>query len=286
MRKTIHTIATDDAGWMLPLFEPSIERWSRRRLEQLGMAARTQQKALRAIARALEDGPISRPAAAERVTAAGIELTAQTRLHVIGLAVCSGIAVLGPDLGARPSLIRREDWLGKPPKFDRARALAELARRYMGGFAPATDRDFAYWSGLPLRDVRAGLDAIASELEEVRVGEERMLTLRGLLPRLPRSGQVRMLGMFDTYLLGYKDRSFTTGNEHRGTVSDGGGGIYSVIVRDGVVVGGWTGSRRRGRLAISLDDPDALPAETRPGVEAEIEDISRFEGKPVELRRG
>ena len=28
MRMTIHLIPTDDAGWMLPLFEPGIERWS------------------------------------------------------------------------------------------------------------------------------------------------------------------------------------------------------------------------------------------------------------------
>ena len=37
MRMTIHLIPTDDAGWWLPLFEPVIEKWSRRRLEQLGM---------------------------------------------------------------------------------------------------------------------------------------------------------------------------------------------------------------------------------------------------------
>ena len=72
-------------------------------------------------------------------------------------AVVSGIACLGPDRGKTTCLVRREDWLGKPPPFDRDRALAELARRYVGAFGPATDRDFAYWSGLPLRDVRAGL---------------------------------------------------------------------------------------------------------------------------------
>ena len=38
MRMTIHMIPTEDAGWWLPLFEPGIERWSRRRLTQLGTA--------------------------------------------------------------------------------------------------------------------------------------------------------------------------------------------------------------------------------------------------------
>jgi hypothetical protein len=283
MRKTVHIIATEDAGWMLPLFEPLIEKWSRRRLEQLGMPDRTQDKALRTIARALDDGPLTRPEAAARVTDAGITLNAQTRLHVVGLAVTSGLALLGPDRGAQSMLVRREDWIGEAPPFDRDRALAELARRYVRAFGPATDRDFAYWSGLALRDVRAGLDAISDELEEIRVGEARMLMLRGGVPRAPRPNQVRMLGGFDTYLLGYKDRGFATGDEHRGTVSDGGGGIYPVIVRDGVVEAGWRVSRKRGGLEISFNDPESIPRDMQAAIDSEIADISRFEGLAATL---
>lgn len=283
MRKTVHIIPTEDAGWMLPLFEPSIERWSRRRLEQLGMSRRRQEKALRTIAGALDDGPLTRPEAAARVTDSGIALDAQTRLHVVGLAVTSGVAVLGPDRGAQSMLVRREDWIGAAPPFDRERALAELARRYVRAFGPATDRDFAYWSGLALRDVRAGLDAISAELEEIRVGEEPMLVLRGRRSRAPRVDQVRMLGGFDTYLLGYKDRGFATGAEHRGTVSDGGGGIYPVIVRDGVVQAGWRISRKRGGLELSFNDPESIPREMNAAIDSEIADIARFEGTTVTL---
>jgi hypothetical protein len=283
MRKTIHIVPTEDAGWMLPLFEPLIERWSRMRLEQLGMAPARQEKALRTIAGALDDGSLTRKEAADRVTEAGIALNAQTRLHVVGLAITSGLAVLGPDRGAQPMLVRREDWIGEIPPADRGRALAELARRYLRAFGPATDRDFARWAGLALRDVRAGLDAISAELEEVRVGEERMVVLRGGAPRLPRRDQVRMLGGFDTYLLGYEDRGFATGDEHRGTVSDGGGGIYPVIVRDGVVEAGWRVSRKRGKLEISIDDRGSIPREIREAIDSEIADIERFEGVPVTL---
>jgi Winged helix DNA-binding domain len=287
MRMTIHTIATEDAGWMLPLFEPLMERWSRRRLQQLGMAAGSQDKALRTIARALDDGPLTRPEAAARVTQAGITLNAQTRLHIVGIAVTSGLALLGPDRGAQSMLVRREDWIGAAPPVDRQRALAELARRYVRAFGPVTDRDFAYWSGLPLRDVRGGLGAISAELEQVRVGEQEMLALRGRLPRLPRPDRVRMLGGFDTYLLGYKDRTFTTGDRHRTTVSDGGGGIHPVIVRDGVIVGGWRLYRKSGRLEISFA-AGSRPAGMQAAIDAEVADIARFEGPDttLEIRSG
>jgi hypothetical protein len=283
MRTTVHLIPTEDAGWWLPIFEPGIEKWSRRRLSQLGMSAGQENKALRVIAKALADeGPMTRPEAAQRVVEAGIKLNASTRLHVIGLAVTSGIACLGPDRGKQTCIVRREDWIGKPPPFNRDRALAELARRYIGAFGPATDRDFAYWSGLPLRDVRAGLESIAKEIEEIRVGEETMLVRRGGLPRVPAAGQVRMLGNFDTYLLGWKNRSFSVASEHATHVKEGGGGwIRPVILEDGIVIGGWRSSRKGEALEITLNLPEAERERLGGKIDAEVADISRFEAMDV-----
>jgi uncharacterized protein YcaQ len=288
MRKTIHLIPADDAGWWLPLFEPMIERWSRQRLDQLGMPAGEQDNALRAIGRALaDDGPLTRTEARERVKAAGLALDAQTGMHVALLAVVSGTACLGPDRGAQTCLVRREDWLGAPQPINRDAGMAELARRYLRAFGPATDRDFAYWSGLGLREVRTGLEAISRELEEVQVGEEPMLVLRGAVPRLPRAGQIRMLGNFDTYLLGWKDREFSVSPEHARHVREGGGGwIRPVILHDGVVVGGWRSSRKDGRIAISLEPSSRVDARARKEIDAEIEDIVRFEGRPATLVAG
>jgi hypothetical protein len=285
MRMTIHLIPTEDAGWWLPLFEPDMERWQRRRLGDLGLPSRDAEKALAVIGRALaEEGPMTRTEARERVESAGVKLSTQTGMHIVGLAVTSGMACLGPDRGRQACLVRREDWLGKQRSVDRDTALAELARVYLRAFAPATDRDFAYWSGLGLRDVRSGLEAISSEIEEVRVEEEVMLTPRGRLPRLPRTGQVRMLGNFDTYLLGWKDRGFSVTGEHAIHVKEGGGGwIRPVIVEDGIVIGGWRSSRKGGRLEISLNLPKAERRRLGAAIDAEIADIERFEGTEARI---
>src|ERR1019366_8096499 len=58
------------------------------------------------------------------------------------------------------------DWVTAPPPIPRERALAQLARRYPAGHGAAGDRDLAKWAGLPLRDARAGLAAIASHLSQ------------------------------------------------------------------------------------------------------------------------
>jgi hypothetical protein len=285
MRMTIHLIPTDDAGWMLPLFEPRIEKWSRRRLEQLGMPARDVGKALRVARRTLvREGPVTRPELRERIAAAGVELNTQTGLHVIGLAVTSGLACLGTDRGRTTCLVLREDWLGKLPRFDRDAALAELARRYLNAFGPATDDDFAYWSGLPLGEVRRGLQGISAELVESRIGDQTVLSLRRRRPRLPSKGQLRMLGNFDTYMLGYRSRDFAVPAEHSTALKEGGGGwIRPVIVQDGLVIGGWRSTRKGGGIEISLNLSQAFSAAQRKAVEAEVADIARFEGRTATL---
>jgi hypothetical protein len=285
MRMTIHLIAADDAGWMLPLFEPAIEKWSRRRLGQLGMPNRTQEKALRVVKRVLEkEGPLTRPEVAERISSAGVELNSSTRLHIIGVAVTSGIACLGPDRGRKTCLVLRDDWLGKPPRFDREAALAELARRYLRAFGPATERDFAYWSGLGLGEVRTGIGGISAELSESCLGEETLLSLRGQRSRLPPAGKVRLLGAFDTYMLGYRDRGFAVPAHGVAAVKEGGGGwIRPVIVEDGRVIGGWRSTRKDGAIEITLNPFRPLSAAACKAIDAEVADISRFEGLPATL---
>jgi hypothetical protein len=287
MRMTIHMISTEDAGWMLPLFEPAMERWERRRLEQLGMPAADVAKSMRVAKRTLErDGPLTRPEMRERIAAAGVKLTNQTGLHVVGLAVTSGLACLGPDRGRSSCLVRRDEWLGKLPRFDREEALAELSRRYLGAFAPASEADFAKWSSLPLRDVRAGLELISPELVESRVGEETLLSLKGQGKRWPPGGALRMLGAFDTYMLGYADRDFALPSEHREAYKAGGGGwLRPIVVRDGVVIGGWSYRRKGDAVEVTLGAPDSLTDADRKAIESEVADIERFEGVPARITR-
>ncbi len=106
-----------------------------------------------------------------------------------------------------------------------------------------------------------------------------MLAIRGGLPRLPATGQVRLLGNFDTYLLGWKDRGFSVAGEHAMHVKEGGGGwIRPVILEDGIVVGGWRSSRKGGRLEITLNLPRAERERLGAKIDAEVADIARFEG--------
>ena len=277
MRNTVHLIATDDLPWMRPLFAPRMEAFDRRRLGQLGVDARAQDRVLAAIRKALDSGePVSRGELSEHVERLGIEVTPERRVHTFPLAVSAGVACIGPGEGAKATLVATADWLPRQRDRPRDEALAELARRYFAAFGPATEADLAGWAGLPLRDVRAGMAAIAAELREVEIEGARAWTPKGRAPKLdPRL--VRLLPAFDNYLMGYRDRSFLTTPERWKRIGPGGGILWPTITVGGTAAGVWKVRRAGGRLSIELEPFSPLDQELAQAVEAEVADVRRFE---------
>jgi hypothetical protein len=278
MRSTVHMLASEDAGWLLPLFNPGLVADSRRRLGQLGLDASSQDRALAEIRKALEnEGYLGRSELVERLGRLGIEIDAGRRVHLFRLATGTELAILGPDRGAQTLLALRAEWLGERPRHDRDAALRELARRYFRAFAPATEVDFAGWSGLPLRDVRAGIGAIAGELSEVRIGSERAWSpKRGA--RRARRGVVRLVPGWDNYLMGHRARDFIAGPDLWPRLMPGGGLIRPTILLDGMAVGTWGARRKGGGVEVEVSPFGRLDADVGEAVRAEVEDIQRFEG--------
>ncbi len=142
-----------------------------------------------------------------RLTEAGVRTEGQAFIHLMFLASARGILVRGPMVGKQHAYALVRDWLGEPKPVDRTQAVAELARRYLVGHGPADDRDLARWAGLPLRDARAGLEAIASELEQRQDG---LVDLKGRADPAPLPPP-RLLGAYDPLLLGWTSREEVLG---------------------------------------------------------------------------
>jgi Winged helix DNA-binding domain len=283
MRKTVHLIASEDAGWMLPLFAPTIVPWSRRRLGELGVPAAQQDRVLSLIHRAIDrEGPLTRPELVDRLAGSGVGGATEAKYHLWTLATLDGELCLGPDRDGQTCLVRTRDWIGKLERRPREESLAELARRYLRAYAPASERDFVRWAGLPLRDGRLGLERIVSELSEVRAGAETLLVL-GRGPRRARGRVVRLLGAYDNYNLAYESREFAIPGAHEKQIVPGGGIVRPAIVVDGRLVGTWTSKRSGKRLTVAIDSFETLKPEVAQAIEAEVADIGRFEGLTAKL---
>jgi hypothetical protein len=281
-RGTLHLVRPDDFPWLLALTAPTLVSANRHRLGQEGIPPDDAERGVAVIEKALaEDGPLSRRELTNRVAAAGIRTAGQAMVHLLFAASLRGLIVRGPMVGNSHAFVLVRDWLGAPapslPGGDRDRALAELARRYLTGHSPASDRDLAYWSGLPLRDARAGLRAIGSELVELGDG---LVELAGL-PEAPGRLPARLLGVFDETTVGFPDRRWLVARAHSAFAFSG--GVFRALATiDGRAVATWGARRTDGALAIQLQPFDPLSPEVEEALAVEARDVARFEGRRLE----
>jgi Winged helix DNA-binding domain len=123
-----------------------------------------------------------------------------------------------------------------PPREE---AAAYLIRRYLAAFGPATRADVSAWSGVPIRDLAPGFDALRLR----SFGDERGRELFDL-PRAPlASGDTpappRLLPRWEELLLAHKDRTRILPDEYRSQVIGVNGDVRQAILVDGFVAGYW-----------------------------------------------
>ncbi len=266
-RGTLHLVRVEDYPWLHALTTPSVVTGNARRLMQEGVSPSQADRAVALIERALaQRGPHTRSQLKRLLVAADIPTAGQAFVHIIMCASLRGIMVRGPMVGREHAFVLVRDWLPAWPKVDREHALAALARRYLAGHGPATDRDLAQWAGMSLGDVRAGLSAIAAELQESADGLVDLANKPSPAPLPPP----RLLGPFDPVLLGWASREDVVG-EHRQLVTDNGLFRAFAMVR-GRAVGTWSmvGGTVRFTPFSRLSRPDAT------ALDVDAADVRRF----------
>jgi hypothetical protein len=267
-RGTLHLVASDDYPLLQTLTIPPVAQGNARRLAQEGVTPGAAERGVAAVERALVDeGPLTRDRLRDRIAAARVPTKGQALVHVLFLAASRGLIVRGPIVGNEQAFALVRDWLGESPPVDRDRALAELARRYLVGHGPAEDRDLARWAGLPLRDARAGLQAIAKELVEREDGLVDLARPSAPAGELPPP---RLLGAFDPLLHGWCSREAILGSNAGQVVL--GGTFRPFALSGGRAVATW----RLARGAVTLEPFAPLRKPEAAALAADAEDVIRY----------
>ncbi|XVS60679.1 winged helix DNA-binding domain-containing protein [Actinosynnema sp. CA-299493] len=227
MRGAVHLLRREDAGWLVALLGPVNVARSRRRRLELGLTDDVCARALDALRDVLTE-PLTRPQVVARLAGAGVALDPATPAPAYLLAYAANMGVVGAGESTYRLL---------PLADDEPRGVAELVRRYLRAYGPATVEDFTAWSGLPEVEVRAAFPA--DELVQGEHGWQLPTTDAADL-----DGTVRLLGPFDTFLLGYSDRTLLLDPRHAPLVRT----VGPHVVVDGEVRGTWR--RRDGRVVV------------------------------------
>ncbi|HEX2704997.1 MAG TPA: winged helix DNA-binding domain-containing protein [Candidatus Lustribacter sp.] len=241
MRGTLHLVPAADAGWMCHLLTGPPIRAAARLFAHLGLTEEVLGTARGAIERALTGGvALSRPELFALLAGLGIDPSAQRGIHLLGRFSQQGLLCQGVPQGRQPTFTLLEEWVPGPNRPTREEALATLARRYVGGHGPVTERDFAWWTGQTLGFAREAFGLIDADVERVSVDGPPHVVLRDAPTSLPRHG-AHLLPGYDELILGYQDRSATMDAATLARVVPGSNGVFQpTILANGRVVGTWT----------------------------------------------
>jgi hypothetical protein len=178
-------------------------------------------------------------------------------------------------------------------RLPREEALAELTRRFFTSHAPATVRDFVWWSGLTTADAKRGLEM--NRAREEAIGGRTYWSI-GRPPSPLRdygvtsSKEMFLLPVYDEYLVAYRDRDAVPHGVALNATGPGGPlPFQNPLVIDGQVAGTWrpvvTSVEREAsaeRVAIKVIARPLKKAERRALAEAAAR-YGRFLDAPVTL---
>lgn len=262
MRGTVFLMPGADVVWISELCAGPAIRAARARRHLLALEESDIELARDVAVRALETGTLSRAELFALWEEVGISPQGGRGYHIASALISEATLCYGPWNGVDQDLALVSRWVPAAEtlrdRFDgeRVPAVAELLRRYLTTHGPATVRDFAWWTKLPLGEIRRALELVDREFESDSA-DEPSYWREGLLDEVAALGRgvhrPLLLPGFDEFILGYQDRTFAMSeDEHRRLVPGNNGVFKRCIVANGQVVGLWsrTGPPGKRRLVV------------------------------------
>ena len=283
MRPTWHFVSSDDIYWMLELTAPQIKTLTKSRNKQLELDEDILRKSHVIMEKHLLDGAdLTREELTQLYQNENIRTNDNRLSHLLMHAELDGLICNGAIKGSKLSYTLLEEKVPVKKLLSREESLAELANRYFTSHAPATMRDFIWWSGLSVTDARKAIEMIKSGfVSETFDGE--IYWFKDYLTESLHNQSVYLLPAFDELLIGYRNRTATI-NENLNKKAISENGIFRpIIVVNGQVVGIWKRATQKTKVVIEVSLFTTVNAEIKAGIEQEVRKQALFMEKEMQL---
>ncbi|MFD7556849.1 winged helix DNA-binding domain-containing protein [Streptomyces sp. NPDC059835] len=125
------------------------------------------------------------------------------------------------------------------PPVPAPEARAEIARRWLHAYGPATEADLKWWTGWTLTDVRKALAVVGPEQVRLDDGTTALVCPGDTAPEPATEPWAALLPCLDPTAMGWADRGFHLDPAHRSALFDYAGNIGPTVWWNGEIVGGW-----------------------------------------------
>jgi hypothetical protein len=233
--------------------------------------------------RAIQDaGPLSKPVIHHALAEQGFELDLHRLGYIIMEAELNALICSGPMQGKQHSYAMLDDRVSNELNLSGDDALAELTRRFFDSHGPATEREFARWSGLTLTKARGGLELAKASLASVEIDE--IVHWLGTETRrdVTAPDAAYLLHEYDECYLTYPTINFPD-LPHADPSTEWKDAFYRPIIINGCRAGTWRRTIARKQVTVEANLFTELSSYQTALLKAEVDRFGEFLGMPARL---
>lgn len=281
MRMTIHLMPVKDALWMVKLLGPRQNKKAASIYRKHGLTEAIFQQARGVLETELLTGLKERGELYAALEAAGIATGDGMGLHIVKYWAQEGLICIGPRKGKQQTFAHFETWIDKHNTVSDEEGASILLRRYLQSHAPATLKDFMWWTSFTKAEASRAYEAIKGDFVERQVNGVTYICLPSQELDPIKSDSVLLLPAFDEYTVAYADRSMVMGREDIRAV---GYGINPNLIINGVAAGMWRRVLQGKNAIIQLDLFRHLTDVEMIAMEHAAKNYGRFTGTEAEVQ--
>ncbi len=279
LRRTVHVTTVRDHGLLAHAVCPchvegQADFLQRRRACGPEMLARMEA----GIIRALQNGPLTRAELEARVEELDEVQGGYWGLGIKVPAMRGDVVFAGLGDGeVRMALTKT--WFKTTPEPPED-PLGALVVRYLKGYGPATIGDFAYWTGMTIRECKEGFGRVENRIRTIEVTgtkdlyyDARKRVKEAAIPK------IAILPKFDALVLGYRDKTRVLAEADRTRVFRPAAQVEAVILIDGRVGATWRLKARTHGIQFTVEPFRRISKTTRSDIEDAFGPLALFLGR-------
>lgn len=283
LRPTWHFVSPEYIIPLLELSAPRLKSSLKHRQDFLGLTPEILDESIIIISDILKGKDLKIEDIAHELKKGGVDTDNHGIYHILLWAELSFIICSGKVSGNRQTYALLKDRVHQDGSFSKEEALGMLAKTYFTSHGPATIKDFSWWSGLPVRDIKIALENSGNELESIEVNKTVYWSGKNNIHDIPDDFAC-LLPAFDELIISYTDRSAVlTLADHKKAVSNNGIFRPVVIIRN-QVAGLWKAVKSKEKIIIELSLFRKVKKTEKAAIEKAADDYGRFLGKMTEVK--
>lgn len=277
MRPTWHFVVPQDIRSLLTLTAPGVHAANARMYRKLELDRGLLSRCHAVFTKALRDGNyLTRSELADGLRKHRTEAVGQRLAYILMHAELDALICSGPRRGKQFTYALLDERAPQAKPLGRDEALAQWTLRYFRSHGPAQLVDFAWWSGLPSRDAKRGLDLVASKLAHASIDGKTYWFAREMKSIKPKGPTALLLSIYDEYTIAYRDRSVIAEDRTIEKLLAMGNALTSVLIVDGKIAGTWKRVVAGGRVEIATNLFRSFRSEERQALRAAAAKYAAF----------